>query len=114
MQTRIWGCIGLWVAALPFCLSPIAGLFIGPMSWQHRLYGLLSSPRFCLAWFSVVAVAALFLVPAFAKLEIDDAPMMCACGYDLRGCESSRCPECGRSVGPVRRANGEEPGNGSG
>ena len=80
-----------WRFDVPIFMQHPAALF-----WPHRhaFWGgtLLSFPL----WIPLALLAASIAYGSF-KLR-RQAPGACACGYDLRGNMSGRCPECGAPV----------------
>lgn len=60
-------------------------------------------------------IAGLFIVPlavwAFVRQTPSESDNCASCGYDLRGCVRSHCPECGKPIGKRGVELGPEKGS---
>ncbi len=78
-------------------IAAMLGGWFGPMTPYPAVWAGIAYIASCLCWL----VFSLFL-PAERHARTDT--LVCPCGYDLTGLESTRCPECGSSF-PASNAN---------
>lgn len=71
-------------------IAAMLGGWFGPMTPYPAVWAGIAYIASCLSWL----VFSLFLP---AERHATNDTLACACGYDLTGLESTRCPECGSS-----------------
>jgi hypothetical protein len=78
-------------------IAAMLGGWFGPMTPYPAVWAGIAYIASCLSWL----VFSLFLP---AERHATTNTLVCPCGYDLTGLESTRCPECGSSF-PASNAN---------
>lgn len=71
-------------------IAAMIGGWFGPMTPYPVVWAAIAYIASCVSW-----LAFSFFLPAEHHATNDT--LVCACGYDLTGLESTRCPECGSS-----------------
>ena len=98
----VWERLGfVWIAEDRRPWPPLS-LSKGGPSFAHRVRGVIVP-----TWFVALVAALLTFFPLRAlhrtrRVRLRAEAGLClACGYDLRGAEHARCPECGAVVAPA-------------
>lgn len=71
-------------------IAAMIGGWFGPMTPYPAVWAGIAYIASCLSWL-------VFSLSLPAERHATNDTLVCACGYDLTGLESTRCPECGSS-----------------